>query len=100
MEFIRPRTKVHPLDEGYAWVSKTWDFVKDSIEEFGKSKVLSLGSVHKTSQSLFYAQRGKDSSYFGLFLLFVDYKSDLRVVWHKFHPYGAVWVEKSVFIAP
>ena len=25
-EFIRPRTKVHLLDEGYVWVPKTWDF--------------------------------------------------------------------------
>ena len=48
-EFIGPRTKVHLLDEGYAWVLKTWDFIKDSSEEFEKSKVLGLGSVHGIS---------------------------------------------------
>ena len=31
------------------WVSKTRDFNEDSSEEFGKSKVSDLGSVHKTS---------------------------------------------------
>ena len=41
--------KVHLLDEGYAWVPKTHDFGKDSREELGKSKVLSLRSVHETS---------------------------------------------------
>ena len=41
--------KVHLLDEGYVWVPKTRDFVEDSSEEFGKSKVSDLGSVHETS---------------------------------------------------
>ena len=31
------------------WVPKTRDLAKDSIEEFRKSKVSSLGSVHGTS---------------------------------------------------
>ena len=31
------------------WVSKTLDFAEDSSEEFGKSKVSGLGSVHETS---------------------------------------------------
>ena len=48
-KFVRPRTKVHLLDEGYAWIPKTQDFVGDSSEEFGKSKVSGLGSVHGTS---------------------------------------------------
>ena len=48
-EFVEPRTKVYLLDEGYTRVSKTWDFVKDSSEEFRKSKVLGLGSVHGIS---------------------------------------------------
>ena len=42
LEFVGPRTKVHLLDEGYVWVSKTRDFVEDSSEEFGKSKVSCL----------------------------------------------------------
>ena len=41
--------KVHLLDEGYMWVSKTRDFIEDSNEEFRKSKVSGLISVHRTS---------------------------------------------------
>ena len=48
-EFVGPRMKIHLFDKGYAWVLKTWDFIEDSSEEFGKSKVLGLGSVHGTS---------------------------------------------------
>ena len=47
--FVGPRTKDHLLDKGYAWVLKTRDFAEDSSEEFGKSRVSSLGSVHGTS---------------------------------------------------
>ena len=39
LKFIGPRMKVHHIDEGYAWVPKTRDFVEDPSEEFGKSKV-------------------------------------------------------------
>ena len=73
-EFIGPRTKVHLLDEGYAWIPKTWDFTKDSSEKFEKSKVSGFGSVNGTSYSFFYAPRGRDSSYFGLFYT-------LRAIW-------------------
>ena len=48
-EFVRPGTKVHLLDKGYAWVPKTRDLVQDSSKEFGKSKVSGLESVHETS---------------------------------------------------
>ena len=41
--------KVYLLDKGYAWVPKTRDFSYDSSEELGKSKVLGLGSVPRTS---------------------------------------------------
>ena len=41
--------KVHRIDEGYAWVPKTWDFVEDTNEGLGKSKVSGLGSVHEAS---------------------------------------------------
>ena len=47
-EFIGTRIKVNPLDEGYTWILKTWDFAEDS-SEFGKSKISGLGSVHGTS---------------------------------------------------
>ena len=45
----RVKYEIHLLDEGYAWVSKTWDFTKDSSKEFRKSKVSGLGSIHGTS---------------------------------------------------
>ena len=48
LEFIWPRMKVHLLDEGYVWVLKTQDFTEDLSEEFGKSKVSGLESVHET----------------------------------------------------
>ena len=48
-EFIGPRTKVHLLDESYAWVPKSQDFAKYLSKEFRKSKVSGLGSVHGTS---------------------------------------------------
>ena len=48
-KFVGSRTKVHYIDEGYAWVPKTRDFVEDPNDEFGKSKVSGLGSVHKAS---------------------------------------------------
>ena len=41
--------KVYLLDKGYVWVPKNQDFAEDSSEEFGKSKVLGLGSVHGAS---------------------------------------------------
>ena len=47
--FVGLRTKDHLLDKGYVWVPKTQDFAKDSSEEFGKSRVSSLRSVHGTS---------------------------------------------------
>ena len=48
-EFVGPKTKLHLLDEGYVWIPKTPDFTKDSNEEFGKSMVSGLTSVHGTS---------------------------------------------------
>ena len=47
--FVRPRSKDCLFDKGYAWVPKTRDFVEDSSEEFGKSRVSGLGRVHGTS---------------------------------------------------
>ena len=78
MSRVELRKKVHLLDEGYTWVPKTRDFAGDSSEEFGKLKVSGLGSVHGTSLSFFYAPRGRDSSYFGLFYI-------LGVVWLSFN---------------
>ena len=47
--FVGPKKIVHLLDEGYAWILKTRDFVEDSRKKFWKSKVSGLGSVHGTS---------------------------------------------------
>ena len=77
-EFVGPRTKFHLLNKTYAWIPKSRDFAQDSSKEFGKSKVSGLGSVHKTSYIFFYAPRGRDSSYFGLF-------SILGAVWLSFN---------------
>ena len=61
------------------------DFVEDSSKEFEKSNISGFGNVHEFSQSFFYAQRGRDSSYFGLF-------SALRDVWLCFFfSQGVVW---------
>ena len=49
VDFVGPRIKVHRIDEGYVWVLKTLDFTVDPSEEFGKSKVSNLGSVHEAS---------------------------------------------------
>ena len=49
LELVGLRTKVHRINEGYAWVPKTWDFPEGLNEEFGKSKVSGLGIVHGAS---------------------------------------------------
>ena len=54
------------------WVPKTRDFTEDSIEEFRKSKISGLGSIHGTFYSFFYAQGGRDSFYFALFSILGD----------------------------
>ena len=68
-EFVGPRTKVHHIDEGNVWVLKKRDFIEDP-NEFWKSKVLGLGSVHEASYGFFYAPRGRDPFYLGLFSIF------------------------------
>ena len=89
--FIGPRIKDHLLDKGYAWVPKTQDFVEDSSEEFRKSRVSSLESVHGTSYSNFYALRGRYSP--TLVILYL--KSCVVVscpkgdVWLHFEPWEA-----------
>ena len=92
-KFIGPITKVHILDEGYAWVPKTRDFTEDSSKEFGESKVSGLGSVQGSSWSFFYTPRGRDSSYFGLF-------STLRVflvVFYALKGYLAMFCPNELF---
>ena len=69
-EFVGVKNDVHCIDEGYTWVPKTWDFAKDSNEEFKKSKVSSLGSVLRTFNDYYYTPRGRDSSNLGLFFIF------------------------------
>ena len=66
-DFIEPRTKVHRIDERYAWVPKRRGFTEDPKEEF-------LGDqrfrVREASHPCYYAPRGRDSSYLGLFSTF------------------------------
>ena len=71
--FIQPRTKDHLSEKGYAWVPKTRDFAEDSSEEFGKSRVSSLGSVHGLPRATSTLQE------VGLLLLWLF--STLRVLW-------------------
>ena len=78
-EFVGLRTKVHHIDEGYAWVLKMRDFAEDPSKELEKSKVSGLGSVHKASRIFFYAPRGRDSSYLGLLSIFGLEMVDVRV---------------------
>ena len=46
-EFFGPRMEVHLLDESYVWVPKSHNFVEDSSEEFGKSKVSGLRNCRR-----------------------------------------------------
>ena len=48
-KFVGLRKKVHCINYGYVWVPKTQDFAEDPSEEFVKSKVSGLGSVHEAS---------------------------------------------------
>ena len=68
-EFVEPRIKIDHHDKGYAYVPKRRDFIEDPKEEFwGKSK-FSVRSCSHDLLSFYYAPRGRDSSYFGLFPL-------------------------------
>ena len=69
LEFVEPRVKVHLLDEGYAWVPKRGDFAEDPNEEISGNQGF---RVREASYPSYYAPRGRDSSYFSLFMLFVD----------------------------
>ena len=75
-EFVEPRVKVHLLDEGYAYIPKKRDFTEDPKEEI-------LGNqgfwAREASYSCYYASRGRDYFYFGLF-------STIRAVWLCFLP--------------
>ena len=51
-------------------VLKMQDFIEDPNDEFRKSKVSELGSVLWTSYDYYYAPRGRDPSYLGLFSIF------------------------------
>ena len=48
------------------WVPKTRDFAQDPKEEFRKSKVSGLGSVHEASYGFLYAPRGREFFLLGL----------------------------------
>ena len=71
--------KIHRLDEGYTHIPKRKDFTEDPNE-----KILGIQRfrARKASYPCYCIPKGIDSSYFGLFLLFVDKKSELRAVWY------------------
>ena len=58
----RAKSEVHLLDEGYAWVPKTWDFYKDPKEEVSGNQRF---RDREASDLCNHASRGRDSSYFG-----------------------------------
>ena len=68
--------KVHLLSEGYEYIPKRRDFTGDPNEEVSRNQRFWVGEA---SYLCYYASRGRDSSYFGLF-------STLRVVWLCFLP--------------
>ena len=72
-EFVEPRVKVYLLDEGYTYIpkKKKRDFIENQKEEILRNQEF---RARKASYPGYYALRGRDSSYFGLF-------STLRVVW-------------------
>ena len=75
-EFVDLRVKVHLLDEGYAYIPKMRDFIEDPKEEVSGNQIF---RAKEASYPCYYASRGRDSPYFGLF-------STLRVVWLCFLP--------------
>ena len=51
-DFVGPRTKVHRIDEGYAWVPKTRDFAEDPRKEIQKIEVVGLRWLPTCSSTL------------------------------------------------
>ena len=70
-----PRTKVGLLDKDYEYILKSRDFTNDPTRGNSGDRV----RLRKDSQSVSYASRGRDFSYFGLF-------STLRAVWWRLYP--------------
>ena len=59
-DFVEPRTKVHHIDKGYAYVLEIRDFGEDPKKEISKNQRFRDREVF---YSCFYALRGRDSSY-------------------------------------
>ena len=64
-EFAEPRVKVHLLDKGYAWIPKGRGFTEDPNEEISGNQGF---RAREASYPCYYASRGRDFSYSGLFL--------------------------------
>ena len=75
-EFVKPKVKVHLLDEGYAWVPKMRGFIEDPKEEFSRNQRF---LAREASHPYDYASRYKDSSYLALFFTFWAEKWESRV---------------------
>ena len=71
MVFIGPRTKVHRIDEGYAWVPRTRVLAEDLRKEIQEIKVGGFRRLPTHSSTL---EEIRDSSYYGFSLhIFADF---------------------------
>ena len=50
--FVGPRTKVHRIDQGYAWVPRTRDFAEDPRKESREIEVVRLRRLPNRSSTL------------------------------------------------
>ena len=65
--FIEPRTKVHRIDEEYAWVHRKTDFTEDPKNEISGDRIF---QVYEASYSCITLQEVEDSSYLDLLFIF------------------------------
>ena len=85
-DFIELRTKVHHIDEGYAYIPEKRDFTEDPKEEISGNQRF---RAREASNSCFYASRCRDSTYLGLFSTFGLGKMGFFVL-------GFVWVKEKM----
>ena len=55
-EFVEPRVKVHPLDEGHVYIPKRRDFIEDQKEEISGNQGF---QAREASYSFYYTSRGR-----------------------------------------
>ena len=82
---VKPRTKVHCIDEGYKYIPEMRDFAEDPKEEISGNQRFQAGEAN---YPCFYTSRGRDSSYLGLLSSFGLRKKGFFVL-------GNVWVNEN-----